>query len=744
MKIKRMTASFGCLDHETLELEEGLNLLTLPNEGGKSTWCAFLRVMLYGLNTRERDKKGFLADKTRYLPWNGGAMEGEMLVSWKGQDILIRRYTKGSAPMGAFEVTYAGTGEKVPGLTSDNLGDVLVGVGRGVFERSAFLGQSGLAVSQTPELEKRLAALVSSGEEGASATQARDILSDWQRKRQYRGRGVIPTLEERRSELAAGLDAISDLTGRIRESQSKVDQYEEMRFKLKHQIDLYQAKSQSAQAQAYEQAQTELEQAEAQLEKLRTQLPENELPDREVLEGARDEVAALRAMDANLKQAARRVPEAEEALAAAQAAAADPVYSGDAAAARSRAAEAVRQIGMLEQKRTAAARNTWLFPALAVVLTGLLFFVLARNFGRVPALCSLAVLAAGIIAGGGSAAQKKQHAARLQAVLSEFQAADTADITAKAEDYCRRQEAAVRAGEALERARKAEAGLQAQRVEAWNKLHDLVVSFAPEVKDVFGFAAAIARSLTLLDAIAAAEIRRESARKLFDTVAAHGKGCAGAIAEEPSVTLEQAEAGLKEAERRIAAHQSDLSMALGRRSALGDPDVLQAEIESVDRSLEACRADYDAIQIALEALEQSDAEMRSRFSPELNRIAGAYFNRLTGGRYAKVRLSRELDAGAEEIGSVVTRDVLALSQGTADQLWLAVRLAVCDIALSSEEPCPLVLDDALASFDDGRVLTALELLKELSRERQIILFSCHSREPRLYRSLDGCGEVDAL
>ena len=41
--IHRMTATFGSLDHETLELEEGLNILTLPNEGGKSTWCAFLR-----------------------------------------------------------------------------------------------------------------------------------------------------------------------------------------------------------------------------------------------------------------------------------------------------------------------------------------------------------------------------------------------------------------------------------------------------------------------------------------------------------------------------------------------------------------------------------------------------------------------------------------------------------------------------------------------------------------------------
>ena len=41
---------------------------------------------------------------------------------------------------------------------------------------------------------------------------------------------------------------------------------------------------------------------------------------------------------------------------------------------------------------------------------------------------------------------------------------------------------------------------------------------------------------------------------------------------------------------------------------------------------------------------------------------------------------------------------------------------------------PILLDDALAAFDDGRMERALTLLKELGEERQILLFSCHSRE----------------
>ena len=58
MLFRRMTAVFGKLQGETLELQDGLNIIQAPNETGKSTWCAFLLSMLYGINSRERDKAG--------------------------------------------------------------------------------------------------------------------------------------------------------------------------------------------------------------------------------------------------------------------------------------------------------------------------------------------------------------------------------------------------------------------------------------------------------------------------------------------------------------------------------------------------------------------------------------------------------------------------------------------------------------------------------------------------------------
>lgn len=74
---------------------------------------------------------------------------------------------------------------------------------------------------------------------------------------------------------------------------------------------------------------------------------------------------------------------------------------------------------------------------------------------------------------------------------------------------------------------------------------------------------------------------------------------------------------------------------------------------------------------------------------------------------------------------MLPRSALYLSKGTVDQVYLAVRLAVYDLCMKG---APLVLDDALAAFDDGRMAQALDLLLERGEEEQILFFTCHSRE----------------
>ena len=133
MKIYSMTATFGKLENKVLELKPGLNIIEAPNEWGKSTWCAFLAAMLYGIDTKARTTQTALADKERYAPWSGAPMEGRMDICWNGRDITIERRSKGRLPMGEFRAYETESGLDVPELTATNCGMMLLGVERSVF-----------------------------------------------------------------------------------------------------------------------------------------------------------------------------------------------------------------------------------------------------------------------------------------------------------------------------------------------------------------------------------------------------------------------------------------------------------------------------------------------------------------------------------------------------------------------------------------------------------------------------------
>ena len=352
--------------------------------------------------------------------------------------------------------------------------------------------------------------------------------------------------------------------------------------------------------------------------------------------------------------------------------------------------------------------------------------------GVLPALW-MGGAACGVLAVAGvglfvSAALRKKRAGALAAELLErYEAEDPQAILTRASAY---REACVVAGQAAkqrEEAQQALDALLAQDEQTRKALLELVHPFAPTVKDTFGVSAAISRALQLEEKLATARVKLEGAEQLAASLP-RPEPVAADPGVEPRFDPAETAARLNAAEGELSRLRSGLAMAQGELNTLGDPAERELRREEAKEELEARQTEYAALETALKALDAAHAGLQARFSPALNHLAGDYLAKLTGGKYDKVSLTRQFEALAEEAGGLQPRRALALSQGTADQLYLAVRLAACKLVLPQEEPCPLVLDDALANFDDSRMALALACLEELGEERQILLFTCHSRE----------------
>ena len=101
--------------------------------------------------------------------------------------------------------------------------------------------------------------------------------------------------------------------------------------------------------------------------------------------------------------------------------------------------------------------------------------------------------------------------------------------------------------------------------------------------------------------------------------------------------------------------------------------------------------------------------------------------RITAGRYSQVKVDdRSLDIAvfAPERSDWV--DVRELSQGTLDQIYLAARLGLVRLVTGDRRP-PLVFDDPFVTFDDARAARAIELLKSLTRDFQVVFLTTSDR-----------------
>ena len=726
MKIKKASASFGKLNGDTLELSDGLNVIYAPNESGKSTWCAFIRTMLFGLNTADRDKIGYLSDKTKYRPWNEKPMEGSMDITHNGQDITIQRTALGKAPMKDFSAVITGTDISIPGINGDNAGQVLTGVTKPVFERSAFIRESGMQIAQTSDLEKRIASIVSSGDESVSYTDADKKLRAWTRRRKHNSNnGTIPALQAKIREKTDAMDRIraeseqaADLRAKLRSlSEEKelldrelvaLDAYEELQL---------QKKLDALRRDAFEKEMT----AKA----IHAKLDRYGKTDDETLTELRADLTALESFENIASTAESAYMDAMKALEKAEGEACSTVFRSASVQDADDLCDDAELLEKQHLKSRKTSKTLTLIFAAAAVITAVLGFLLVSPRNIVSwALAAVSVIV--IICVNISSAK---YAKLLRDALSKYGMTDTKQFRDKVREYTElraREESAKAMFTTAESAYNAAKETYTQHVSDmldYARLVDTRIKTPEELDSVLNDIAELKKDY--LTARSASDM----ATTLYKSKEADHKP---KIVAAPDITPRYDRSktldAINHTSQSIVLTDRAYNMILGRLKVLGDPMILESELTTLRQELDEQTAQYDALILAAEALAEADNEIHTRFAPVLSKAAGSIFNRITGGRYDMLAFDKTLDAAAQAKGDTVSKNVLYLSEGASDQLYLSLRLAVCQLALDSDEPCPVILDDAFASFDDDRMSLALDYLRELSKVRQVILFSCHKRE----------------
>ncbi|QDV37352.1 YhaN family protein [Tautonia plasticadhaerens] len=137
--------------------------------------------------------------------------------------------------------------------------------------------------------------------------------------------------------------------------------------------------------------------------------------------------------------------------------------------------------------------------------------------------------------------------------------------------------------------------------------------------------------------------------------------------------------------------------------------------------------DYAALRLALELLQCGIEEFREENQGPILRRAGELFTTLTAGSFQGLGLGEDDHGQPVLLGLRDGRPVgvESMSDGSCDQLYLALRLASLEGWFARHEPIPLVADDILLNFDDERSAAALVALAELSRRTQVLFFTHH-------------------
>jgi uncharacterized protein YhaN len=223
-----------------------------------------------------------------------------------------------------------------------------------------------------------------------------------------------------------------------------------------------------------------------------------------------------------------------------------------------------------------------------------------------------------------------------------------------------------------------------------------------------------------------------------------------AIAEEAAAyELDQLDAEVERLECQAGQLTNDVVEASTTRGELKNQlqamEGAEASAEAAQRSEEALATirqateDYVRLRLSIEVLRRAIESYRERHQAPILRRASEIFREVTLGEHRD--LATDFDDKDSPVLVSVRRNgervpMEGLSDGTRDQLYLALRLAAIEMHVSQFGSVPVILDDILINSDDHRADATLRQLASLGRNTQVLFFTHHQHLVSLARKVD--------
>ena len=702
-------ASFGKLKNVVVTAESGINILSAPNESGKSTLAAFIKFVFYGyIGTRKQSLTD--NEKELYTPWDSEISAGNVYITADGEKYKIHRRCVASGKE-VCEVTHRNTGKLE--FAGEIPGEVFFGVGEEIFARTLFFRQLTLPQSKDEILADRLRDIAISADEQVSTQKAVKRLNDAKNELKSKmGNGLIPDyektvegLEEKITESANLRREVVRISEEIDKREKVIKNAENMLVSLRKErlnIEKYDA---FLQMRNINRLKLEENLAREEYEKSSSGLKQ------QADQGAFGELSAKQAefvaeqrtrvnIKANLKDAQAEIENIKAQI---------PFDITTAKKAKKVVNRARKNSKLL-----------FIVAAACIVLGLFIYFAVPTAAGFVGVALGLIVAAVGAVMMGKPAAYAKELGLK-----------DAQELNAAIQKVPMLEE---RLAEAIYRYEDINDKYTASRLrsnELKQALDEQIAKYA-DLKDGEDYSEKINQILSLSvvsgEKLAVWRAKKEEFDKAGEGIDLEALSKRAEGAEKPEREKHIVDRELHFYTQQVAQltelnHNDQLECA-ALEAKSGDPAALVGKRDSLQRNLDEYKLKHKAYETAIRKINEASDYMKSMVAPRIGARADEYFSAATGGKYNSFEVDTRMTMS---FGEDFRRNCDVLSAGTRDSAYLSLRLALADM-LFGGSGVPILLDDAFGRIDDNRLRMMSGALGEAAKKHQIFILTHGDRE----------------